>query len=204
MVGMLKNNFKQIDEETKARISSTIGFKLNKDSIIVSGTNQTQRKSIEYNDLASKYSYNVGVNELRHNSYKVTENKLFIESVTEILHQILGKLNLSNSKTQIKNCVNVLDLLRRNKALAFVGPICSGKTTTLKIVSNVLHAAFKVKLRTSVVNTATMSPKDLYGSIDSFNHHQRLNQIDEKDAEGEFSKSGIFNIILDVFERERL
>ncbi len=121
-----------------------------------------------------------------------------------MLHEIIGKLNFSKSNAQLRNCVNVLDLFRRSKAIAFVGPICSGKTSTLKIVSNVLNAAFKVKLRTSVVNTATMTPKDLYGSIDSFNHHQRMHDKVEKDAQGDFSKSGIFKIILDVFERERL
>ena len=69
----------------------------------------------------------------------------------------------------MRNCVNVLDLFRRSKAIVFVGPVCSGKTSILKIVSNALNVAFKVKLRTSVVNTATMTAKDLYGSIDAFN-----------------------------------
>lgn len=53
--------------------------------------------------------------------------------------------------------MNVLDLFRRSKAIAFIGPVCSGKTSILKIVSNALHVAFKVKLRTSVVNPATMT-----------------------------------------------
>lgn len=64
--------------------------------------------------------------------------------------------------------MNVLDLFRRSKAIVFVGPVCSGKTSILKIVSNALYIAFKVKLRTSVVNTATLTPKELYGSIDAF------------------------------------
>jgi hypothetical protein len=49
-----------------------------------------------------------------------------------------------------------------------VGPVCSGKTSILKIVSNALYVAFKVKLRTSVVNPATLTAKELYGSIEAF------------------------------------
>ncbi len=41
-----------------------------------------RKKSLTPDDVASRYSYSVGVNELRHNSYKITEHKLFIEQVT--------------------------------------------------------------------------------------------------------------------------
>lgn len=138
---------------------------------------------------------------MRFNSYKIAEHKIFIEKVTEILKELIVKLNFSKSNAQLRNCINVLDLFRRSKAIAFVGPVCSGKTSTLKIVSNALHAAFKVKLRTSVVNTATLTPKDLYGSIDSFKSSNKLN---EQEGESDFSKSGILKIILEVFEKERL
>jgi predicted ATP-binding protein involved in virulence len=50
----------------------------------------------------------------------------------------------------------------------FVGPVCSGKTSILKIVSNALYIAYKIKLRTSVVITATLTPKELYGAIEAF------------------------------------
>jgi hypothetical protein len=87
-----------------------------------------------------------------------------------------------------------------------VGPVCTGKTSILKIVSNVLHVAFKVKLRTSVVNTATMTAKDLYGAIDAFSVNPRTDKrtdLSDSSVDGDFSKSGIFKIILDVFEKER-
>ena len=98
-----------------------------------------------------------------------------------------------------------MDLFRRTKAIAFVGPTCSGKTTTLKIVSNALHVAFKVKLRTSVVNTTTMTPKELYGSIEAFNKIPRKGKEGEEgETDSDFSKTGIFKIILDVFDKEKL
>lgn len=102
--------------------------------------------------------------------------------------------------------MNVLDLFRRQKAIAFVGPVCSGKTTILKIVSNALHVAFKIKLRTSVINTATMTSKDLYGSIDAFSKYPKADPTATTNGdtqESDFSKSGIFKIILDVFEKEK-
>jgi hypothetical protein len=77
----------------------------------------------------------------------------------------------------------------------------------LKIVSNALHVAFKVKLRTSVVNTATMTTKDLYGAIEAFNSHPRESNNAERGEivnDNDFSRSGILKIILDVFEKERL
>jgi ATPase subunit of ABC transporter with duplicated ATPase domains len=164
-----------------------------------------RKKSISNDDVISRFSSNVGLTELKHNSHKVTEYKAFIEGVTKSLKEIIERLNLHKSNAQLRNCVNVLDLFRRSKAIVFVGPICSGKTTTLKIVSNALHSAFKVRLRTSIVNTSTLSPEELYGSIDSFTEVEKKVVADKSDdIGGEFSKSGIFKIILDVFEKERL
>lgn len=159
-----------------------------------------RKKSISNDDLYPRYSSNVGSIELKHNFSKTSEHKLFVDGVTVVLKEIIEKLNFHKSNAQIRNCVNVLDLFRRSKAIAFVGPVCSGKTSTLKIVSNVLNVAFKVKLRTSVINTATMTAKDLYGSIEAFNKNPN-SELDSSDSD--FSKSGIFKIILDVFEKER-
>jgi ABC-type polysaccharide/polyol phosphate transport system ATPase subunit len=134
-----------------------------------------RRKSISSEDVNSRYSLSVGLSELKHNAQKVSDNKAFIDEITKILKELIVRLNFSKSNAQLRNCVNVLDLLRRQKAIAFVGPVCSGKTTVLKIVSNILHVAFKIKLRTSVVNTATMTSKELYGSIDAFNKYPKTN-----------------------------
>jgi hypothetical protein len=127
-----------------------------------------RKKSISNDDVSCRFSSNVGLTELKHNTSKVSENKMFIAGVTKVLKDIIERLNFHKSNPQLRNCINVLDYFRRTKAIAFVGPVCTGKTSILKIVSNALHIAFKVKLRTSVVNTATMSAKDLYGSIEAF------------------------------------
>ncbi len=165
-----------------------------------------RKKSISNDDVISRFSSNVGLTELKHNSHKVTEYRAFIEGVNKTLKDIIEKLNLHKSNAQLRNCVNVLDLFRRSKAIIFVGPICSGKTTTLKIVSNALNSTFKVRLRTSIVNTSTLTPQDLYGSIDSFTESEKKVAFNKEfeDFGGDFSKSGIFKIILDVFEKERL
>ena len=85
----------------------------------------------------------------------------------------------------------MIEYMRRLRAIAFIGPPCTGKTTILKIVSNALNIAFGLKMRTSVVNPAIYSSDELYGSVHAF----------EKEG---FNKGGVFQIILDVFERERL
>ncbi len=134
-----------------------------------------RKKSISNIDTITRFSSNVGLNDLSHNATLVSENKLFVEQVTKVLKELNTKLNFDKSNAQLRNCVNVLDLLRRSKAIAFVGPVCTGKTTILKIVSNALHTAFNVKLRTSVVNTATMTVSDLFGSIDAFSQTPKAN-----------------------------
>jgi len=59
--------------------------------------------------------------------------------------------------------------MRRTRGIALIGPTCSGKTSILKIISNALNIAFGVKMRTSVVNSATYSHDELYGTVDAFN-----------------------------------
>jgi ATPase subunit of ABC transporter with duplicated ATPase domains len=191
------------DNNTSAPIKSITMLSMKNRSSYTGGP-LVRKKSISNDDVISRFSSNVGLTELKHNSHKVTEYRAFIEGVTKSLKEIIERLNLHKSNAQLRNCVNVLDLFRRSKAIVFVGPICSGKTTTLKIVSNALHSAFKVRLRTSIVNTSTLTPEELYGSIDSFTEVEK--KITDKSDEigGEFSKSGIFKIILDVFEKERI
>lgn len=78
-----------------------------------------------------------------------------------------------------------------------IGPTCSGKTSILKIVSNVLNLAFDVKMRTSVINSPTYTSDELYGTVEAFS------KSNKGDGNNTFNKSGIFQVILDVFEKER-
>ena len=73
------------------------------------------------------------------------------------MREALSELKLEKVNAQFRNCINVIEYLRRVKGIALVGPVCSGKTTILKIVSKVLHLAFGVQMRTSVVNSSNFS-----------------------------------------------
>ena len=69
-----------------------------------------------------------------------------------------------------------------------VGPSCSGKTSILKIVSNILQLGFNTKMRTSVINPVTFTNEELYGQNGSFNN--KSENVDN--TESSFNKGGIF------------
>jgi hypothetical protein len=50
-----------------------------------------------------------------------------------------------------------------------------------------------------------MTSRDLYGSIDAFSKYPTSNNSTghSDQGDGDFSKAGIFEIILDVFEKEK-
>ena len=96
----------------------------------------------------------------------------------------------------------MIEYLRRMRGIAFVGPTCTGKTSILKIISNSLNLAFNIKMRTSVINPLTFSNDELYGSIHAFNNAKE-NKTKEIPSDSNFSKGGIFQIVLDVFDKER-
>jgi hypothetical protein len=61
------------------------------------GGPMVRKKSISNDDITSRYSSNVGLTELKHNSHKVTEYRAFIEGVTKTLKDIIERLNLHKS-----------------------------------------------------------------------------------------------------------
>lgn len=97
--------------------------------------------------------------------------------------------------------MHMIDHLRTVRGIAIVGPTCTGKTSIIKIISNTLNLAFNIKMRTSVINPAIFSPKELYGSIQAF-HDDQLDASKDPSASN-FAKGGIFQIVLDVFDKER-
>jgi hypothetical protein len=77
--------------QKKPEVMTALGLK--KRSSYTGGP-MVRKKSISNDDVISRYSSNVGVTELTHNSHKVTENRLFIENVTRILKNIIERLHL--------------------------------------------------------------------------------------------------------------
>lgn len=88
--------------------------------------------------------------------------------MTEALKEVVIAMKLDKVNIQLRKCLSVIELMRRVRGIALVGPTCSGKTSLLKIVSNALNKAYHVKMRTSVINTQTFSEAELYGSIEAF------------------------------------
>jgi ABC-type branched-subunit amino acid transport system ATPase component len=62
----------------------------------------------------------------------------------------------------------MIEYIRRVKAIAIIGPNCSGKTQILKIVSHCLKNGFGIKMRTSAINPVTFTRQELYGSVSAF------------------------------------
>jgi hypothetical protein len=82
--------------------------------------------------------------------------------------------------------------------VAIVGPVCSGKTQILKIVSQTLKIAYEVGLRTSAVNPQTFTKEEFYGPINAFESQ------DKQDQDEALKKKSIFQIVLDSYQHERL
>jgi len=79
-----------------------------------------------------------------------------------------------------------------------VGPVSSGKTQILKIVSQTLKIAYDITFRTSAINPQTFSKEEFYGPINSF---ESQSQQDKDEA---LKKKSIFQIVLDNYQHERL
>ena len=76
--------------------------------------------------------------------------------------------------------------MRRQKAVAIVGPVCSGKTQVLKIVSQALRIAYDIIFRTSAINPMTFTKEEFYGPINAF---ESQSQQDKDEA---LKKKSIF------------
>lgn len=71
--------------------------------------------------------------------------------------KVVEAMKLQVSDRQLYHCLGVIEHLRRQKAVAIVGPVCSGKTQILKIVSQTLKIAYDIIFRTSAVNPQTFT-----------------------------------------------
>jgi uridine kinase len=58
--------------------------------------------------------------------------------------------------------------MRRQKAIAIVGPVCSGKTKILKMVSQTLKRGYNISFQTRAINPDTFSKEEFYGPTNAF------------------------------------
>lgn len=106
-------------------------------------------------------------------------------------------MKLEPSERQLAHCLAVIEHLRRQKAVALVGPVCSGKTQVLKIVSQTLKLAYDIIFRTSAVNPQTFTPEEFYGPTNAFESQ------DPEDQDQALKKKSIFQIVLENYEWEK-
>ena len=95
-------------------------------------------------------------------------DRTFMQTMTASLKEVVDRLCYEKVNSQLRNCITFLEFMRRMRGIVLVGPICSGKTSVLKLVSNALNMAFNIKMRTSVINSVTYSSDELYGAVDAF------------------------------------
>jgi hypothetical protein len=58
--------------------------------------------------------------------------------------------------------------MKASKGVVIAGPICTGKTQMIKLVTLALKKAFNTVLRTSYISPATFSEEDFYGPVLAF------------------------------------
>lgn len=88
--------------------------------------------------------------------------------------------------------------MKRSKGIAIVGPICSGKTQIVKLVTLALKRTFDVILKTSYVNLSTFSQEELYGPVLAFDQNSIM-QLDQP-----LQPKSIFKLILDNYTQEKM
>ena len=123
---------------------------------------------------------------------------MFEASLNDAFEQVIDAMKISERPDQMYQCLGVVENMRRQKAIAIVGPVCSGKTQILKIVSQTLKLAYDIIFRTSAVNPSTFNQDELYGPINAFASQ------DQKDQDDALRKKSIFQIILDNYQHEKL
>jgi len=53
---------------------------------------------------------------------------MFEASLNDAFEQVIDAMKISERPDQMYQCLGVVENMRRQKAIAIVGPVCSGKT----------------------------------------------------------------------------
>lgn len=68
------------------------------------------------------------------------------------LKKVGSELHFELNQDQIYNLMGVYEGMKRNKGVVIVGPICTGKTMLIKLMTLALKKIFHTTLRTSYVS----------------------------------------------------
>lgn len=136
--------------------------------------------------------------ELNFATKRQADEAAFMARIEGAFDKVVEAMKLQASDRQLYHCLGVIEHLRRQKAVAIVGPVCSGKTQILKIVSQTLKIAYDIIFRTSAVNPQTFTKEEFYGPINAFESQ------DQEDQDEALRKKSIFQIVLDNYQHERL
>lgn len=98
---------------------------------------------------------------------------------------------------QIYNCMGVLEAMKRSKGVILSGPMCSGKTQTIKLVTLAFKKTLSTVLRTSYISPETFSEEHLFGPVLAFDQSS-LQQMDQP-----LQPQSVFQIILQTYSREK-
>lgn len=122
----------------------------------------------------------------------------FAAKIEEAYDEVMEAMKLSPTQAQFYHCLGVIEYMRRQKAVAIVGPVCSGKTQILRVVSQTLKLAYDIMFRTSAINPQTFTREEFYGPINAFESQTK------KDQDDALKKKSIFQIVLDTYQHEKL
>lgn len=73
--------------------------------------------------------------ELNFASRRQKDELTFMNNIEDAFDRVVDAMQLELSEKQQYHYLGVIEYMRRQKAVAIVGPVCSGKTQILKIVS---------------------------------------------------------------------
>ena len=81
---------------------------------------------------------------LTHNTSREESEMEFRQAFYNGVVEVAEELNITIDEQQVYNCLGLVELMRRNKGIAVVGPACSGKTQLVKLVTIALRRIFSV------------------------------------------------------------
>ena len=80
--------------------------------------------------------------ELQHANKRMKNEDDFHQAIEDGIAEALRCMRMEVRGAQEYHVLGVIEYMRRQKAIALVGSVASGKTTVLKLVSQTLKAAF--------------------------------------------------------------
>lgn len=77
-------------------------------------------------------------------------------------------MGLQERAKQQYHCLGVIEYMRRQKAVALVGTVASGKSSVLRAVARTLKSGFDIVMEMAMINPQTFTKEEFYGPINSF------------------------------------